>query len=352
MKRKDELIIFQSGGIIDKVSSDKLLKKVDDDTKYILIPDYDSKSYLLVSPSKYLSLKYAKISYILKGYIYADPELNDLYDDMRSDTVLKEVEMEVTDFEMFYNVIWNIIRLRMGGEILAGDFSNADNIMGFIIQHLKIDVEFNNGEVPVYFEWFPYGNISFTSEMVKLASDIAKKFYIPHKEFRYKDKCFLIKSNRWSIELLDMIEDDNAFIGFISDITVQVYFDDFATIVHTMRSHVDIIAYAFHYPSLEEEYPDIRKKICDRKYVDALDLDSAVPTYHFNNGIHIQNDRMTFFMNIHYFFRYMEGLAADANHASLDDVISFIQLTKETRTESEYQSSVNYISTILNKYIV
>lgn len=336
-KIDDKVIILQSDGSISKIEPSEVDSYKTALGEYILIPDTDSDSYLIVCPSKYLDIKYAKIVYILHGELKEmaedadDIDIYNLGTEVSPDQMKREIE--VHNAVELYQSLWSILKIRMVGELLADNYDYPDLMFGLLIQYISIHVVFKNDKEMEYEDYMYDAELSYATQMIKMASKISNKFAIPSKEFRYTDSFFQIKRNKWNIVNINELKPSD-FVGFISDITMQVYFDTYGVLykylTHPFGIHIWVTTMRnlyIEYGCAFDQLFSVEPLTADD--IEEIDLYDTFIIFDIERHIPLHNDRITFLMNINYFFRYLEGMMISIDKDYEDEVVVIVDIVTD-----------------------
>jgi len=149
------------------------------------------------------------------------------------------------------------------------------------------------------------------------------------RDFRYSERVFRIKNNKWHIIDQDKIKEGD-IIGFVGDQLQTIQFMEMNEYNKTMISDfIEVEIYGINMEEFEETYPDIYRKIHESNYASKLDVGIISWPFEYRSFLLSLslNQRTEFLYNIRYICKYVEGYGIFNDEIDPDRVLCMIILT-------------------------
>ena len=326
-KMNAPIIIFDMDGSIRFTDLDGLVNTKREYIEYVLFKNPDDDNYFIVEGSKFIGIKEADIDYTMINYVSYNDEFGD---DVSSDEYIEgEHHAHVNNCIEFYTTLWNVFKMRMVYTLMMIGFEVEDRC-GFIISEMNISVKLDTDEL-ITFEWKMNYEVTDGSNVVKLSKLLFKKFKIPNSELSFSEKCFLITSNNWQLVPVDSIKKTD-LIGYISDTLMTVSFTTMNDLKCIISSWISVDVYCTELTSVVNTYSDYLANKNNQKYLLGIDVDDIPVLYNTSFTLHMDNDRVTFFSNLHYFFKYLKGSLAIPLNVDINKVECIMSIVIDNDT--------------------
>lgn len=311
--------LFMEDHSIKRVKPEKI-NIVNEEVKYLLVPNNEDKNFFICEPSKYCHIKRAIIRYSIYCYVRYDNDYRYELDEAgklcnnEESFSITHPEDNIT-FEVFssfdlYNAIHSICKMWGANRLFFTDnldFETNDSLC-FIIDQFEIETEYLNGIVDT-FKWNNEKHCSAESLCDKIRKVICKEFKIPYIDFMLKEKYFVIENEKWKIKDIEDIK-PNQLIGFISDAFTNVSFIEYDDYKIFTKHQLMLFITASSKDIIKEVAFDAERIFNDFAYLQDYDMADVIPVFEIGTNTYFKNDTLTFFLNIHYILRHMDALVA------------------------------------------
>lgn len=315
-------ILLNADGSVGYTTTTSINERKIKNALYYLLPNPDDPNFLLVECSKFMYLRRARICYEMSMYVYSE---NDSTED-RLDSSMKEVV--VHNPCDFYISLWNILKLRTIMTLFYESNLDFENIEGFSIGNVLIDVFFDDGSLDT-FKWDYKNDISIQSNFRKLSSKLCDHYHIPWRSFRNRDTVFKIYNDCWDIVDYDKIKIGD-LVGLISDCAMNVEFMNWTPeYFKIMDETLDVEINGFSIENIVQEYPMYETHKHERSFLSKIDTGS-IPDLAFAISFIISwgyNDKFTVLSNLHYICKYVESYISWNMQIPIEDCECFIMLS-------------------------